>query len=184
VGIADALPRLELVDLAWLGTRPLRGLCASLFDPPRDPRRLERLDRVRVSSGVQGVQSRGLLTLGWLASRLGWHDFRAETDRGAPVRAWRAQRREAGEVRIELTNSTGGASHGVVALELEAGTDRWSLVRDQTCICVEGPGAPARRQPARSHRDAELVGASLGGRSHDPLFRDALPEAARLAAAS
>ena len=65
-------PELQLADLSWIGISPLRGMCAALFDPPRDPSVLLRLDRVRVVSNIQGTQARGLLALGWLMARLGW----------------------------------------------------------------------------------------------------------------
>ena len=54
-----AIPSCELADLSWIGISPLRGMCAALFDPPRDPSVLERLDRVRVVSNIQGTQARG-----------------------------------------------------------------------------------------------------------------------------
>ncbi len=177
--IAEADPELELVDCAWLGVRPLRGLCAGLFDPPHDAGKLEVLDRVRVVSGVQGCQSRGLLTIGWLATRLGWRDLKREKD--APnVRRWKATRRAGGEVAVELETRIGGATHGVAGLELEAGRDQWIIKRENQCIEVRGPETPDRVQPVRTHTDAELVVSALGPRGRDPVFRAALAEAVKL----
>jgi glucose-6-phosphate dehydrogenase assembly protein OpcA len=179
--IGEALPDLELVDCAWLGVRPLRGLLAAMFDPPGDPRRLEALDRLRVVSGVQGCQSRALLTIGWLASRLGWSHYTKEPAPGS-VRRWRARRRDGGSVLLELENKPGGPPHGVAEIELTAGSDRWSIDRAHECIDVRGPNVPPRTQPARKHTDAELVVSGLGARGRDPIFRDALNEAAQLVA--
>jgi glucose-6-phosphate dehydrogenase assembly protein OpcA len=187
-GLADfvrygrELPDLECADLAWLGVRPLRGLCAALFDPPADPRRLERLDRVFVASGVRSVQTRALLTLGWLGARLGWQGYQRLADGEGGVRRWRAERRAGGEVIIELATRSDGPGHGVAALELEAEGARWTLTRD-ACIEVRGPGLPPRTQPARSHSDAELAISALGPRGRDPVYREALAHAARLVGA-
>jgi glucose-6-phosphate dehydrogenase assembly protein OpcA len=181
--IWDEQPELEIVDCAWLGVRPLRGLTAGLFDPPHDPRRLEALDRVRVVSGVSGCQSRALLCFGWLASRLGWKaERRVHGD--ADLRRWKAIRADGGEVTLELETRLGGPSHGVLSLDLEAGSDdlreRWSLVREQGRIEVHGPGHNPRVQPVRQHSDAELVVSALGPRGRDPIFKDALRETVHL----
>jgi glucose-6-phosphate dehydrogenase assembly protein OpcA len=179
----ELYPRLVIVDLSWLGVRPLRGLCAALFDPPHDPRPLELLDRVRVTSGVRGTQSRALYTIGWLAAQLGWRDYRRETG-ATDLRRWRATRRAGGEVVIELLTKTGAASHGVVGLELEAGGSQWSLERAAGAIDVRAPGLPRRLQPVRSHSDAELVTSALGVRGRDPMFPKALAETVRLVGAT
>jgi Glucose-6-phosphate dehydrogenase subunit C-terminal domain/Glucose-6-phosphate dehydrogenase subunit N-terminal domain len=175
---ARALPRLELADLAWLGVAPLRGLAASLFDPPRDPAVLTRLDRVTVTSGVSGTQSRALLALGWFASRLGWRAPR-RVSAPAGARAWRAQRPDGGAVDVVLRTDTGSSTHGVAGIELEAGGESWSLTRHR-CIEVRAPGLPDRAQPARSHTDAELAVAALGPRGRDPVYAAALAAAVAL----
>jgi glucose-6-phosphate dehydrogenase assembly protein OpcA len=186
--IWDEQPQLELVDCAWLGVRPLRGLTAGLFDPPHDPRRLFELDRVRVVSGVTGCQSRALLSFGWLASRLGWKSYRRVADQ-PNVRCWKAQRRDGGEVLLELETRLGGASHGVISIELEAAgesgaPERWSLKREHGRIEAHGPGCAARVQPMRQHSDAELVVSALGPRGRDLIFKDALRETVRLVEAT
>jgi glucose-6-phosphate dehydrogenase assembly protein OpcA len=179
--IADGQPDLELVDCAWLGVRPLRGLTAGLFD--RDPRKLEVLTRVRIISGVSGCQSRALLFFGWLAARLGWQAPRRIAASGN-LRAWKAIRRDGDEVTLELETNLKGPDHGVAGVELEAGLaedkERWVLTRDHGCIEVYGPDASRRVQPVRQHSDAELVVSALGARGRDPIFRASLREAARL----
>ncbi|HWE27342.1 MAG TPA: glucose-6-phosphate dehydrogenase assembly protein OpcA [Polyangia bacterium] len=169
--IGQREPALQLADLSWIGISPLRGMCAALFDPPRDPSVLFKLDRVRVVSNIQGTQARGLLALGWLMSRLGWSATkRIEDTKG--VRRWQAKRNDGQAVTLELSTEPGG-SHGVAGLELHAGSDVWSLRRD-TSIHVSGPDMPPRSQPARSHSDAELLASALGSRGRDTMFRDAL----------
>ncbi len=170
-------PDLQLADLSWIGISPLRGMCAALFDPPRDASVLERLDRVRVVSNIHGTQARALLALGWLMARLGWREAtRASDDKGA--RRWKAKRADGKPVSLELATEPGG-DHGVATLELHAGGDVWALERD-TSIHVRGPDMPPRSQPARSHSDAELLASALGSRGRDVVFRDALGCAAEL----
>ncbi|HWE28024.1 MAG TPA: glucose-6-phosphate dehydrogenase assembly protein OpcA, partial [Polyangia bacterium] len=132
--IGEADPDLELADLSWLGISPLRGVLAALFDPPRDPTQLQHIDRVKVTSNIQGTQARGLLALGWLVSRLGWRKPRRLPDSKC-LRAWQLQRSDGKAVRLELATATGGATHGVAGLELFAGEpagddNSWSLTRD------------------------------------------------------
>jgi glucose-6-phosphate dehydrogenase assembly protein OpcA len=172
-------PELEVSDLSWLGISPLRGMATSLFDPPRDPTVLARIDRVRVTSNiVHGTQARGLLALGWLASRLGWSQPQRQGD--APsLRCWRATRRDGRPVLLELATAAGTANHGVAGLDLQAGDAVWSLTRD-SAIHVIGPDLPPRTQPARSHTDAELLASALGARGRDVIFKEALAAAAAL----
>src|SRR6185295_9459270 len=120
-------------------------------------------------------------TIGWLASRLGFSEFQRESPAGT-VRRWRARRRQGGTVMVELENRLDGPSHGVAGVELSAGGDRWTIERANQCLRVDGPSLPVRVQPARQHTDVELVVSGLGVRGRDPIFRDALAEAARLVA--
>ncbi len=183
--IAAADPDMELADLSWLGISPLRGILASLFDPPRDPTQLQRIDRARVTSNIQGTQARGLLALGWLMSRLGWHNARRLPD-GKSLRSWQLERGDGKAVRLELATATGSSTHGVAGLELFAGAgndDRWALTRDD-CIHIRCPGLPPRMQPARSHGDAELLASALGARGRDPMYKQALASAAALVEAT
>ena len=183
--IAAADPDMELADLSWLGISPLRGILASLFDPPRDPTQLQRIDRARVTSNIQGTQARGLLALGWLMSRLGWHNARRLPD-GKSLRSWQLERGDGKAVRLELATATGVSTHGVAGLELFAGAgndERWALTRDD-CIHIRCPGLPPRMQPARSHGDAELLASALGARGRDPIYRQALASAAALVEAT
>jgi glucose-6-phosphate dehydrogenase assembly protein OpcA len=178
--LGAAEPDLEMADLSWLGISPLRGMCASLFDPPRDSSVLARIDRARVTSNIQGTQARGLLALGWLASRLGWSSPRRLPD-AEETRRWQTARKDGKLVTLELSTrvSPGRGHHGVAGLELWAGADAWSLTRDD-CIHVRGPELPPRTQPARSHSDAELLATALGQKGRDRIYKEALAQAAAL----
>jgi glucose-6-phosphate dehydrogenase assembly protein OpcA len=182
--LAAALPELEIADLAWIGVRPLRGLVASLFDPPAaDPRELSVVDRVEVTSGVVGTQTRALLTLGWLGARLGWRGYRgveAVSSGDAGTRRWIAARPDGGEVELALHTRRGGVSHGVVAVTLQHGARRFTVERGEALIECRSPDRPPRCQPMRRHSDADLVVRSLSARGRDPQYRDALTEAVHL----
>ena len=183
LAIAEHNPNLELADLAWLGISPLRGLCASFFDPPQDAAPLSVIDEVVVSSGVEGVQVRGLLMLGWLGARLGWRapsQLRAEKP---GQRRFCAVRPDGGIVSMRIETELGGPRHGVRRFELAAGQKRWSLVRDDEKIEVLAPGMPVRIQPARSHSVGERLAEALGGKGRDRQYRHALAFAAALAGA-
>jgi hypothetical protein len=169
---------LELADIAWLGISPLRGLAASLFDPPCDPTPVTQLDEVIVTSGVPGVQARALLMLGWLGSKLGWKDARPDGDPAA--RAWVVERPDGGQTRMRIDIKEDGAKHGVRKLELVAGNQRWSLDRDEERIDVQAPNLPLRRQPARSHTLAERISEALGRKGRDRNYLDALRVAVEL----
>jgi len=155
-------------------------MCAALFDSPRHPEALARIDRARVSSNIQGTQARGLLALGWLMSRLGWSSVRRLPD-AESTRRWQATRRDGKPVTLELSTrpAPGETHHGVAALELWAGGDAWSLTRDE-CIHVRGPDLPPRSQPARSHTDPDLMAVALGAKGRDRIYKEALAQAAAL----
>jgi glucose-6-phosphate dehydrogenase assembly protein OpcA len=178
--LGAAEPDVELADLSWLGISPLRGMCAALFDPPRDPAALRRIDRARVSSNIQGTQARGLLALGWLMSRLGWSSARRLPD-AESTRRWQATRKDGKPVTLELSTrpAAGEIHHGVAGLELWAGGDAWSLTRDE-CIHVRGPDLPPRSQPARSHTDPDLMAVALGAKGRDRIYKEALAQAVAL----
>jgi glucose-6-phosphate dehydrogenase assembly protein OpcA len=183
MAIARKHPDLELCDISWLGISPLRGLLASLFDPPRDSAPLGKLDEVVVVSGVEGVQVRGLLMLGWLGCRLGWREPAQMRAEHPGQRRFTATRKDGGQVLLRIETERDGVKHGVRRLELRSGQERWSLSRDHEKITVEGPGIPRRQQPARSHSLAERLAEGLGGKGRDPIYREALAFAAALAGA-
>jgi len=64
-------------DFTWLRLGPWRQLIAQFFDPPNVQRSLATIEQVAISfadtrsDGSSGFAS-ALLTVGWLASRLGW----------------------------------------------------------------------------------------------------------------
>ncbi len=181
LALGERHPSLELVDLAWLGISPLRGQCAALFDA--DPSPLAALDEVLVVSGVDGVQVRGLLMLGWLGARLDWREPSQERATRPGQRLFRATRPDGGVVRLRIETDLSGARHGVRRLELTAGERRWALERDNEKIAAMAPGLPPRYQPARSHTVGERLAQALGARGRDANYRPALAFAAALAGA-
>jgi glucose-6-phosphate dehydrogenase assembly protein OpcA len=183
LSLAERYPQLELCDLSWLGISALRGLCAGLFDPPRDPAPLAALDEVVVVSGVDTVQVRGLLMLGWLGVRLGWREPSQMRAERPGQRRFAVVRADGGRVNLRIETELGGPKHGVRRLELASRGQRWTLWRDNEKIELEGPGIPRRGQPARSHTVGERLAEALGGKGRDRQYREALTFAAALAGA-
>jgi glucose-6-phosphate dehydrogenase assembly protein OpcA len=181
--IAEHYPQLEICDLSWLGISPLRGLLAAMFDPPRDPAPLHALDEVVVVSGVDSVQVRGLLMLGWLGTRLGWREPAQLRAEHPGQRRFCVTRPDGGKVNLRIETELGGPQHGVRRLDLIAGGKRWSLSRDNQKIDSIGPDIPLAQHPARSHGLGEKLAQALGGRGRDANYRPALVFACALAGA-
>ena len=160
-------------------------ILASLFDPPRDPTQLQRIDRARVTSNIQGTQARGLLALGWLMSRLGWHNARRLPD-GKSLRSWQLERGDGKAVRLELATATGSGTHGVAGLELFAGPgndERWAF--DPRRLHPHPLPRPAAAHAAGAQpRRRRALASALGARGRDPMYKQALASAAALVEAT
>ncbi|HEY7831696.1 MAG TPA: glucose-6-phosphate dehydrogenase assembly protein OpcA [Solirubrobacteraceae bacterium] len=61
-----------VVDLAWLRSMPWRERIAGTFDPPTMRPELDKLSALTVRHHPDSTVA-GMLLVGWLASRLGWH---------------------------------------------------------------------------------------------------------------
>lgn len=175
--LLDKNLRIEVVDCAWLGVRPLRGLLAALFDPPGDSTVLRELDTIIVRSGVRQTPARGLLFIAWLSHCLGWGGTRRVDIEGYK---WTAVRASGALVSISLEQSGDGPNHGITEIELRQGNLTWQLIRDDNCVQVLAPGFPDRNQPIRSHTHAELVASALGPHGRDAIYRDVLRRVAEL----
>lgn len=83
-------------DFAWGRLHPWRELVAQFFDPPDQAASLGTVERVEVTYEPQGRDhfsgfSEGILALGWLCSRLGWHVQGSPEREGAGAFRWRLQ---------------------------------------------------------------------------------------------
>ncbi len=144
----------EVVDLAWLRTKPWRERIAAAFDPPARREELGELASVGVRHDPRSPAP-GLLLLGWLAARLGWESAGLPVADGA--RSGSARAADGGDLALRLESDPAQAAPGLggVTLETRSGV-RISLDR--------GPGGlrAVRSAPAEGESHWTVLGASRG----------------------
>jgi glucose-6-phosphate dehydrogenase assembly protein OpcA len=152
--LATLTRSVEVVDLAWLRTKPWRERIAATYDPPARRAELNELARVIVRHDP-GPPAPGLLLLGWLAARLGWESSELTATGEASSGSARAADGAEVALRLEPDPAQSAPGLGGVTLETRSGV-RLSLDR--------GPGG---LQVVRSAPDTEAskwtaLGASRG----------------------
>ena len=157
----------DLTSLAWLRTTAWRQLLASLFDPPTPEGELATVDGVTISCSEDNVGA-ALLTLGWLATRLGWKGAKRV---GARIYQVTSSKGETITARIEPAAS--GGDDVLARVELSTPSGPYAVTRDGRGVVLETPEV-ARKQPRHVPSNADLWLDSLGARGHDPLFAAAL----------
>lgn len=191
----DASPLLG--DFSWLRLGPWRQLIAQFFDPPDVQRSLASIELVTISyadtqaDGASGFSS-ALLTVGWLASRLGWQFVDAlERRKGggwsAPLSALDGGRKRDVSLRLlpvkgelhhdalkEVTLIAGGDAPGTFRVERTDETDLMTSSESQTVPLV------SRIVYASQPSDDRMLGAELQRFGHDRVFEEALRFATRL----
>ena len=144
--------RAYVVDLAWLRTTPWRERVASYFDPPAVRALLGAISGVTVRFGP-GSEAAGLLTLGWLSSRLGWKPAGLVRHGGALTGTARGRR---GDVHVKLEPVSQDVP-GLSGVSIET-ADGATLRLDR------GPGGLAARRRGRDGQERAwtVLGASRG----------------------
>jgi glucose-6-phosphate dehydrogenase assembly protein OpcA len=144
--------RAYVVDLAWLRTTPWRERVASYFDPPAVRPLLGAISGVTVRYGP-GSEAAGLLTLGWLASRLGWKPDGLVRHDGGVAGTARGRR---GDVHVKLSPVAQDVP-GLSGVTIET-ADGASLSLDRA------PGGLSARRRGRDggERTWTVLGASRG----------------------
>jgi glucose-6-phosphate dehydrogenase assembly protein OpcA len=185
-------------DFTWLRLRPWRQLIAQFFDPPDVQLCLSTVEEVTISyadlrnDGSSGFAS-ALLTVGWLASRLGWDimdplEKRRSGGWTAPLRSIDANGRgreislrllpdKSPHARFSLrsvTIVTGGAYRGTFKVER---TDADDLI---TSSETESAPPVSRMVYARRPTNEQMLGQELQRFGHDRTFEEALTFATRL----
>jgi hypothetical protein len=169
------------VDLGWMRLTPMRYLLASLFDPPGRADQLHRIERLRIDTTPNG-RNTGLLMLGWLLTRLGRVEVKAEDSGGMEASyTWKA-RLMARQFPIEFHVREGaGGLDGLLALEIAAGGDRFAMRQvDEEHIALDGPDHAGQKLALHGWSDPELLVAGLGAPGIDALYPQALAKAANL----
>ncbi len=175
-------------DLNWSRLSHWRELVAQCFDAPPGRQYLDKLDRVevRIASrhGREPDIAEGLLTVGWLASRLGWaledgRRFRT----GAMAFGLKGT---AGAVAVELRPESTYRGEGLHSIWLEAaGRATLAVTRvpdDETCVTVtvEMPeGGHSRVVRIGMPSEAALLSEELEKQGRETVFEEALAQAVR-----
>lgn len=184
-------------DFTWLRLAPWRQLIAQFFDPPDVQESLATIEEIVISyadvrsDGSSGFAS-ALLTVGWLASRLGWEivdplERRRAGGWSAPLRAPSGRRgREISlrllpdpspHARFSLRNvriNAGGDAPGTFSIERSDEDDLITSSETQTVPRV------SRMVYARRPTDEQMLGEELQRFGHDPIFEEALAFATKL----
>jgi hypothetical protein len=169
------------VDLGWMRLTPVRYMIASLFDAPGRAGQLKRVDGIRVEATPAG-RNTGLLLLGWVLSRLGKVQLKADESpgRGSAYR-WKANL-GARSFPVEFVVEEGeGGYDGVHLLDVSSGGDHFSMRQtDPLHVELNGPEHDRRRLALHGWNDAELLVAGLGAHGIDALYPQALKMAGTL----
>jgi hypothetical protein len=172
--------RLSFADLGWMRLTPARYLIAKLFDPPGQAEKLQALEGIRVETTPDG-RNEGVLLLGWLLSRCGYREFKAEA---APAgHRWRVRRGNR-SFPVEMTTRgdfAGFDYDGILSLAIQAGNERYTLDQvDQEHVALDSPHHRHHKVALHGWEDSELVVAALGSGEADAVYGDALAVATGL----
>jgi hypothetical protein len=171
----------HFVDLGWMRLTPVRYMIASLFDAPGRAEQLKHVQGIRVEATPAG-RNTGFLLLGWVLSRLGKVQIKAEegAGRGSAYR-WKARvGARSFPVEFAVQEAEGGYD-GVHLLEVTAGGDRFVMRQtDAGHVMLEGPEHDGRKLALHGWNDPELLVAGLGAPGIDALYPQSLDVAATL----
>lgn len=184
-------------DFTWRRLAPWRQLIAQFFDPPDVQRSLATIEQVTISyadtrsDGSSGFAS-ALLTVGWLASRLGWEimdplERRKGGGWSAPLRAPDGERRREISLRL-LPDKSAHALFSLREVRLVAGGDAPGTFRvertdkDDLITSSETPSVPlvSRMVYAKRPSSEEMLGAELKRFGRDRILEESLRFATEL----
>jgi len=193
--IAEDRDQLFLSDAAWTRLRPWRQTIAQFFDQTSTQPYLERIEEVGVRYAAVGADGRsgltaGLLTAGWLATRLGWRAPGEELVRSRE--GWKLTLRAGSRGRSREVIMTLKATDDPVAatclksVAIEAGGDTPAIFRvervseEGIATTSDGPAPVSRIVYARTPDDGRLLSMELREFGSDPIYEQALAFAANL----
>lgn len=184
-------------DFAWLRLAPWRQLIAQFFDPPDVQLCLTSIDEVTISyadvrdDGSSGFAS-ALLTVGWLASRLGWEimdplEKRRAGGWSAPLRAAANGRGREIALRL-LPDKSPHARFSLRHVEITSGGEHRGAFRvertdaDDLVTSSETETVPlvSRMVYAKRPSNENMLGEELQRFGRDRTFEEAITFATRL----
>jgi glucose-6-phosphate dehydrogenase assembly protein OpcA len=185
-------------DFTWLRLAPWRQLIAQFFDPPDVQTCLTTIDEVTISyADVREDSSSGLasalLTVGWLASRLGWDimdplEKRRSGGWSAPLRAVDANGRGR-EISLRLLpDKSPHARFSLRSVEIKSDGEYPGTFRvertdaDDMVTSSETKSVPqvSRMVYAKRPTNEKMLGEELQRFGHDRTFEEAITFATRL----
>jgi glucose-6-phosphate dehydrogenase assembly protein OpcA len=184
-------------DFTWLRLAPWRQLIAQFFDPASVQRCLSTISQINIAY-AQTRQDRSsgfaaaLLTVGWLASRLGWEiieplEKRRSGGWSAPLGAMTGDRARDIQLRLQPDQSP-EARFSLRSVEIIAVGDAEGIFRiertdmDDLITSSETAEAPfvSRMVYAKRPENVEMLGEELQRFGPDRIFEDAIRFATRL----
>jgi glucose-6-phosphate dehydrogenase assembly protein OpcA len=184
-------------DFAWLRLAPWRQLIAQFFDPPDVQLCLSSIEEVTISyadireDGASGFAP-ALLTVGWLASRLGWEimdplEKRKAGGWTAPLRASENGRGREITLRL-LPDRSPHARFSLRHVEIVSGGEHSGRFRvertdaDDLVTSSETESVPfvSRMVYAKRPTNEKMLGEELRRFGHDRVFEEAITFATRL----
>lgn len=184
-------------DFTWLRLAPWRQLIAQFFDPSDVQESLATIEEIVISyadtrsDGSSGFAS-ALLTVGWLASRLGWEivdplERRKAGGWSAPLRAKSGRRGREISLRL-MPDKSPHARFSLRKVQIVAGGDAPGTFviersdQDDLITSSETRTVPrvSRMVYARRAADEQMLGEELQRFGHDPIFEEALAFATKL----
>jgi glucose-6-phosphate dehydrogenase assembly protein OpcA len=157
---SDAVERAEelsqqayVVDLAWLRSMPWRERIASTFNPQQMRTELAQIRTLSVRHHPESTVA-GVLLVGWLASRLGWHTQPLQANGHTLQGIAHADRQQ---VTLRLESAPEQQVRGLEGLTLQT-TSKMQLSLDRA-----PGGLRAHRRDSRGiEREWTILGASRG----------------------
>jgi len=184
-------------DFTWLRLAPWRQLIAQFFDPPDVQPCLGTISQITIAYAQKRQdQSSGfaaaLLTVGWLASRLGWEIIEPLEQRKAggwtaPLRATEGGRRRDIQLRL-VPDQSPEARFSLRSVEIVSVGDAEGVFRiertdmDDLITSSETANVPlvSRMVYSRRPENIEMLGEELQRFGPDRIFEDAIRFATRL----
>jgi glucose-6-phosphate dehydrogenase assembly protein OpcA len=142
-----------VVDLAWLRSVPWRERIAATFDPPAWRPGLREISAVTVRAREDSDVA-GLLLLGWLSCRLGWHPSELIRQGNVLIGTAHAKRQD---VKIRLEAAPELTVPGLAGVQIETASG-------STLTLDRGPGGLHAKRITRDGRENKwvVIGASRG----------------------
>jgi glucose-6-phosphate dehydrogenase assembly protein OpcA len=193
-GLADAVADgLVVHDVSWMRLRLWRELLASCFDHPLLARELRHLSAIHVDVAQPGTQirlARGLLFVGWLASRLrlAISEPLREQEDGTWTATLRSGRHDVGVVVRPVDVEYGGAARSAGSLVraevVTSRSDAHTVVNvtrqaDHLLATALWNGASVTRRASQldTFDEVPFLAESLDRTSHERIFTQALERA-------